>query len=213
MKIIRGAATPMQRIFNPIYNYLIIHSQKWLGSKSLAKSEFLNEFDAVEDATSFQVVWLWNLRRLLGALNSKVADFDSHKFLDLGCGSGISTLYASLHSSFAEYEGVDIEQSLVDLANKNLCRTKITGGSIYFNVADVGQLQLVPRMYVFFIFNSFGVRTLEKFLDLNLGANIAPGSYFLLANDHILLSSFLKLSKFKCIWRDSVRNCSIVILQ
>ena len=102
-------------------------------------------------------------------LPSKI-DFSEYSLLDVGCGSGISTLYFLENYQFKSYFGFDKSKYLICNAEKNkeiFFIDKDFSSKIEFDVCDATYFKIKEKSIVF-MFNPFGLKTMEKFFLNNL---------------------------------------------
>lgn len=64
------------------------------------------------------VMWLRNLDRITKTLE-ETTQLNTLTFLDVGCGTGIPTLYAATRYEFADLRGFDFEAPLIEDARRN----------------------------------------------------------------------------------------------
>ena len=77
------------RIDNESFNQNWIQLRKFVCHESISVENL--DFEN-SDSYAFMVVWFKNIDRLIKMLPSDV-DFSEYTLIDVGCGSGISTLY------------------------------------------------------------------------------------------------------------------------
>jgi len=139
----------------------------------------------MDDENAFMVVWLQNIDRLCEMLCNNYA-FDEFTLLDVGCGVGISTLYFNQKYSFKNFLGFDYDQSLVKVARQNrLIANKncFDTSNLDFEIADAKEINLVDKRYAIFMFNPFGWKTMNIFINNNLKILRQTKSILLYAND------------------------------
>lgn len=190
-------------------------NSRWIGERRLLGSEPRKPIDLgvdpikQESAEAFMVVWLQNIDRLCSMLPAevKIQDFS---LIDVGCGSGISTLYFSENYEFRDLVGFDISTDLIDLALQNkVLRKHILPQAehISFLVSDAANYKVPDKPLILFLFNPFNAVLLETFIENNLHSLRKSKSLLLYANDlHIE-----KLSSYgEILARDEHFNLSIV---
>lgn len=102
---------------NDEYNVSWITSEGMIGD-NIITCENLDVDESLKlDASPFMVVWLKNIDRLCDQL-PKDFDYGSYTFVDVGCGSGISTIYFYRKCAFKRFMGFDFSSELISLANK-----------------------------------------------------------------------------------------------
>lgn len=161
------------------------------------------------DANSFMMVWLKNIQRLCKLFNSnfKYKDFS---LVDVGCGSGLSTLFFNQNYPFDKFLGFDFSPKLISLANQNKIIASKNGfnvSSTFFNLADAKYIKLPSQKIALFMFNPFGWETMEMFITNNYDQLCQTKSILLYAND-IYIDELLKYGTI--LIRDSLFNLSVI---
>lgn len=159
------------------------------------------------DANIFQVIWLKNIRRIVNIL---YYDYSEYSLIDIGCGSGISTLYFAENYKFKDFYGFDLSSELIDAANTNLSVFKENNNiDVNFFVSEATEAKLPETPKLLFLFNSFGWSTLKLFIDQHLQNLTETKSVLAYANDlHINeISEHYPMVK---IVRDNYYNLSLV---
>ena len=193
------------RIENEKFNHKWIQLNKFDCYQSISKDHL--DFDNF-DSTTFMVVWFKNIDRLIKMLPSKI-DFSEYSLLDFGCGSGISTLYFLENYQFKSYFGFDKSKYLICKAEKNkeiFFKDKDLSSKIEFEVCDATNFAIKEKSN-FFMFNPFGLKTMEKFFFNNLNFLKKSSSYFLYAND-LCISSISHYGTILA--RDNIYNLSCI---
>ncbi len=193
------------RIENEKFNNRWINLNKFVCYQSISKNHL--DFDNF-DSTEFMVVWFKNIDRLIKMLPSKL-DFYEYSLLDVGCGSGISTLYFLQNYQFKSYLGFDKSKYLICNAEKNkeiFFKGKDPSSKIKFEVCDATNFKINQKSIVF-MFNPFGLKTMEKFFFNNLNFLKKSSSYFLYAND-LCISSIAQYGTILA--RDNIYNLSCI---
>jgi SAM-dependent methyltransferase len=96
------------------------------------------------------------LKQMVDYLKLKEKDV----FVDLGCGKGRVVFWVALQK-IKKAVGVEINKNLIEIARDNLLKLKLRNSPIDFVQADVVNFDLREGT-VFFMFNPFGLETLEK---------------------------------------------------
>ena len=188
---------------------------QWIANNKLIQEDIVleDELDVSSevklDANPFMVVWLKNVERLYEMFCSEF-DCQSFVLLDVGCGSGISTIFFHQKYDFDRCDGFDFSSSLIGLANKNMKiinRNGFDTSSISFEIADAKQIKLQDKRYALFMFNPFGWETMSEFLSNNIEVLRKNNSVILYANDTCVgnLLEFGRLVK-----RDNFFNLSVI---
>ncbi len=193
---------------NTFFNQTWIKENNFVGSSSIDLEDLDIPISKKEDSSSFEIVWLKNIDRLMSFLpiNLNIKNYD---LLDLGCGSGISSFYFASYYGFKSFYGYDISKRLIKAAeiNKNIFLENIQSKiNINFKVKDVSELN-IKSPSVLFMFNPFGSNTIEKFILNNLKFMKDSKSLILYAND-IYVDCLLNHGKL--IERDQKYNLSYI---
>jgi SAM-dependent methyltransferase len=162
-----------------------------------------------EDMNAFMVVWLKNIDRLCSMIPTGV-EIGSYQLIDVGCGSGISTLYFCAQYKFKSFLGFDISQNLINIAriNKHRIISHINNvEQIEFRCIDARNIVLPDEPNVLFMFNPFGWDTLSTFLENNI-KNLRKNRSFLIYANDILAAKALEYGAIVC--RDDYFNLSVI---
>jgi SAM-dependent methyltransferase len=129
---------------------------------------------------NFQVVWLKNIDRLMDLLPANMQP-SHYSFLDVGCGSAVSTLYFLQFYDFKNYQGFDFREELISSAKENLKRYK-----------KLHECPKVPNFYV------------QDALDVNLDPSTRHFIYMYNPFDYsvaraFFLQNIIVLKRQKCI--------------
>jgi 2-polyprenyl-3-methyl-5-hydroxy-6-metoxy-1,4-benzoquinol methylase len=155
------------------------------------------------------VVWLKNIDRLLNLIGRDI-NLGDYSLIDVGCGTGISTIYFANKANFKSVIGFDYSKELINIAKKNQTILSKTNSNIecQFFVADANTHTLNEEPSILFLFNPFGENTLRTFLNNNY--NNIKGSILLYANDlHInTLLEYGELLERHATFNLSVVKCS-----
>ncbi len=174
----------------------------WISRHKLKSYE--GSLERGRDSRPFEVVWLRNLDRLISAAERAGYETSDSRFVDIGCGVGIPSLYAAHRYAFLSVGGFDLDQTLVDIAVANSRHFNVASE---FWVADAQKARLPTEKQHVFLFNPFGTETAAAFLDHNVETLRRSNSIVLLANDHLLPTC----QEFgETLWRNQRWNCSIV---
>ena len=91
---------------NEEFNRLWILKNELIGANNVSVDELDVAENTKGDASPFMVVWLKNIERLCEMFNSEFNQ-KSFSLLDVGCGSGISTIFFLQNYGFERCEGFD----------------------------------------------------------------------------------------------------------
>ncbi len=155
-------------VFNKFNKYLF--NNKFIRKKSLIgfNKIFVKDLDISDEqkltSNRFEVVDLRFIDFICEFLNSK--DQLYFKFVDVGCGSGISTIYASEKLNFRDYEGIDLSKKLIDIANINKQRI-LQSNKVEFNLFDAGKMKVENIRNFIFMYNPFDEVILKQFINNN----------------------------------------------
>ncbi len=182
-------------------------------AKYYLKNQYLNwqTWDSNQaldpDSTAFQVTWLQNIKRLM---NLFYYDEANYNLIDVGCGSGISTLYFAENSHFKTYSGFDFSAKLIDEAKQNHAIFKKRHDChIDFFVANAKEFYPPKTSNLFFLFNPFGWLTLHAFIEKNLDDFKTHQSVLAYANDLHINELSQTYPEVKIV-RDNYYNLSLI---
>ena len=173
-----------ERLQNDSYN------QKWIMRNNLIGSEIIepNNLDIpsskIKESGRFQVVWLQNIDRLMKLLPSDIVTTE-YNLIDVGCGTGISTLYFASNYKFLEYCGFDHSQKLISMTHQNFeifSKTNKENHKISFSICDANTYS-IPKKSILFLYNPFGSKTLKNMILNNIDLLKNTHSIMLYAND------------------------------
>ena len=157
---------------NEAYNLHWIKAHGLLRSSKSLEALGMEGLD-VSDSHPHEVGWLKNIDRLIDMLPISF-DPSNYDLLDVGCGSGISTLYFVDNYSFNSFAGIDFSSSLIDIASINLnlfSSLRCADYRINLSVADAREF-IVPALdgknIFIYMFNPFGYDTARVFIEKNL---------------------------------------------
>ena len=194
---------------NEDYNNEWIANNKLIGEDIVLADELDVSSEVKLDASPFMVVWLKNIERLCNMFSSEF-DYKSFSLLDVGCGSGISTLFFHQKYDFQRCDGFDFSSSLIGLANKNKNIINEDGAdttSISFKMADARKIKLQDKRYAVFMFNPFGWETMNQFVSKNIEVLQRNNSVILYAND-VCVGNLLEYGRM--VMRDDFYNLSVI---
>ncbi len=151
------------------------YNKRWISKYGL--DENIKELDQLEgegldisDSEHHQIGWLRNIDRLMDMLPIELPP-SSCRLIDVGCGSGVSTLYLADNYAFSSLTGIDFSDSLIRTAKKNQKRLADFNSSlkpISFEKSDAREYLLPHHKHLVYMFNPFGFQTAEKFISNNL---------------------------------------------
>lgn len=133
--------------------------------------------------------------------------------IDVGCGSGISTLFFSSDKGFKKFIGFDFSPKLITLAEENRKIAGLNGfnvNAVQFYVWDAKKAILPNEKLAIFMFNPFGWETMKIFISNNIKSLRQTKSVLLYAND-ICIEELLKFGVLKA--RDDYFNLSIIAFE
>lgn len=197
------------RIQNKKYTDIFINKfiQK-TGDLNIYK-EFINKdlnVNTLEDANPFQTVWLKNIDRLINLIPKNI-ELSQYHLIDVGCGIGFSTFYFKENFDLSSYSGFDYVSEYIQFSKK-LMKLYYDESPIEFFKADASKYKLeLNKSYILFIFNSFGEKTLLKFISNNILSLKKNKSIILYCNDH----HYQSILGYKSYKRDEYFNLSSFI--
>tara|TARA_B100000035_G_scaffold313826_1_gene328448 strand:+ start:88 stop:780 length:693 start_codon:yes stop_codon:yes gene_type:complete len=160
---------------------------------------------------NFQLVWLKNIDRLMDMLPDKVS-IREYSLIDVGCGSGISTIYFRRYYDFKDVSGFDFRKNLVDASQLNLVnfnRKRNLNYKIGFFRADALKVKLtLDRPCIIFMFNPFNYEVASKFISNNFIFSEVQEHIIALSNDIWLPSLIDEFPKVRIV-RNPEHNLSL----
>lgn len=141
------------------------------------------------DASAFQVVWLKNIDRLMDLIKKPQfgtlpnIHFKDIFLIDVGCGTGISTLYFADNYKFKKYIGFDFDSELIKKAELNCSLFKMKNEVITFFQKDARNYTIPNERCILFMFNPFGLETMQIFIENNINILRNTQSFIAYAND------------------------------
>lgn len=205
-KFIHNNLGEQDRITNREFN------KKWILGKNIAYHQMVDVSNLCvsehekHDANSFDIVWLKNIDRLISMLgkNLSLKDFT---FIDVGCGSGVSTLYVADNYDFKQYIGFDFDSELINKAKLNQNSFNTENKLLAFEQKNARNYTLPNEKCLLFMFNPFGLETMKIFIENNLNSLTKTESFIIYANDlHIDYLDSLNTD----IKRDKKFNLSVI---
>jgi SAM-dependent methyltransferase len=170
---------------NEEFNKEWISKKTLKGDASLTLDDLNIPSEKQKNSNQFQVVWLQNVVRLFDMLPTEV-DISKYSLYDIGCGSGISTLFFADKYDFSKYVGFDFSAELIELAKNNLklSQNNITNcHKINFEIGDVRSFKLPRTPLMLFLFNSVEGDLLTAFIERHLDDLKTTKSFLLYTND------------------------------
>lgn len=185
------------KLFEKIYNLKL--------ANIVDAKDLVTDSSFQEEATAYQAVWTTNLRLIFSKI--KHLNFHDYSFIDVGCGYGKPSFYATKYD-FSCIEGFDFDKRLIHQANKNKnnCRFLKTQ-KVSFRVGDASDFKLSNKSYIVFLFNPFSSKVMDLFLKNNHHNLKANNSYICYANHH--QKSILSHYGFELFWQCRERSLSI----
>ena len=205
----RKQASTGVRVLNNLYNKWWIALNR-LEDSTLEKEQILNPSEQKPEGTIYMAVWLLSLKKLMKTLMTTETNLNNFVFLDLGCGLGISLSYIAKNYTLKKVLGIEYEKQLLVSCQRNASKVAIGKNNIEIIHDDAFSTKLSHEKYIVFMFNPFSSKVLDSFLSNNLGGNIVRGSYFILANDHLLIQRLLEYTDTQVIFRDHKLNASVI---
>lgn len=138
---------------------------------------------ALSHSQAYQAISCATLRELLDEAMKTGIAFDH--FIDLGSGKGKACFYVAAKYRFEKIIGVEFSGPLVEAANANARNftKKSRSDNIRFINKDAAAFSLPIGNNLIFLFNPFGERILQQFLDNNAQRFRQSSSVIAYAND------------------------------
>jgi len=141
-----------------------IHTKRRFDFDGYITKENLSDDSTAHSATAYQGLSAFYLKVLLREALSAGCDFS--QFIDIGSGKGKLCLYAAKYHPFPKIIGIDFSSPLIEIANKNLSKTRHK--NIEFLCANAADWRIPDGNSVVFLFNPFDGTILKTFLNTNL---------------------------------------------
>lgn len=193
------------RVENKLYNDKFIEG---LNIKEIETLDFHKSTgnSILKDNNPFQTVWLKNIDRLMAMIPDNIKT-EKYSLLDVGSGLGISTIYFKEKYNFILFEGFDYDSKLVEMS-KQIVNKIYIDKTITFYQADAYEHVLAQdKSYMLFLFNSFGKKTLNKFISNNIDGLQKNNSILLYCNDH----HYSEINGYLKFYRDDFYNLSVFL--
>ncbi|MDB2329279.1 class I SAM-dependent methyltransferase [Candidatus Arcticimaribacter forsetii] len=185
------------------YNKEFINSLKL--NLDINQYEGLTSNNSLNDSTPYMTVWLGNIDRLIDLIPNNI-ELENYSLCDVGCGLGISTIYFQKKYNMKSFSGFDFNQDLIDKA-KLILKDLELDENIEFEFKNANEKLLESKPYILFMFNPFGITTMQSFINNNIVTLKTNKSIILYAND-------LHINEIKnCdeIYRDDYFNLSVIV--
>lgn len=202
----RGVPSRLERFRNERFN------QRWISNFAFENTDFMEIEETIsgpefgDDRNPHQLVWLRNIQYAV-KVAKRYGDIKSHTFFDLGCGTGVPSIFARIRCGFRAAEGFDIDSRFVGWAIKNANLAGVREKISFFQ-ADAAEVRLEDGKYFVFFFNSFGAETLGLFLDKNRAVLERNNSMLCLVNDWAA-PDISKRENATLLFRNSRKNTSL----
>ncbi len=154
----------INKFLNNTYNDWFIKSRQICDAESVAVDKLAPESPSSKNAHLYQCVWLLNLKKVV--LASKV-DTKQFHFMDVGCGKGVSTIYANEKFKWGKISGFDFDSKLIGIAQNN-AKNQSTSVNIDFFCNDASTIVLPDEKLFLFLFCPFNEIVLRQFLENNI---------------------------------------------
>ena len=161
--------------------------------------------DKGNDSTPYMTVWLKNIDRLMGLIPDNI-ELENYHLYDVGCGLGVSTIYFYKKYKMKSFSGFDYNEDLISKAKLMLNDLGLER-QIEFEIKNAKKKTLESKPYLLFMFNPFGINTIQYFIDNNIEVLKTNKSIIIYANDlHVN-----EIKGYKKINRDNYFNLSTII--
>tara|TARA_B100000886_G_scaffold339178_1_gene303866 strand:- start:2496 stop:3164 length:669 start_codon:yes stop_codon:yes gene_type:complete len=185
------------KFINESYNKLLYFLLGGVDDTNILSGNHLAiDKDTIENASTTMTTWLLNINRAFELLikNHKISKEDMKKFnwIDVGCGSGIASIYASLNCKFSNQLLFDFDLRNISLAKKNF---DISRKSLLFNqnhlepkiIRENAQNILISDYFkkncIVYMFNPFDQKIMKSFIINNANFLKTNNSIIIYIND------------------------------
>ena len=133
-------------------------------------------------------------------------ELENYHLCDVGCGLGVSTVYFLKKYKMKSFQGFDYYEDLISQA-KLMLKDLGLEIQIEFEIKNAKEKILESKPYLLFMFNPFGINTIQCFIDNNIEVLKSNKSIIIYANDlHVN-----EIKGYKKINRDNYFNLSAII--
>lgn len=202
----RGTPSRLERKWNDIRNKFWITRYRFRRTEYMPLGDSVKKEGESQDSNPHQLVWLSNLDHCTKRAK-KFVGLEQYAFLDLGCGTGVPSIYAHLRLDFRKAGGFDIDERFVQWANENAERAGVRS-KVSFEVEDADRFVLPDEKFFLFFFNSFGEATLSSFLSRNRTSLEKNRSVLCLVND-LAAEAVSAMPNNLLLFRSSRKNLSL----
>ena len=202
----RGSTTRLEKFVNARYN------NYWKRILSIPEDgikfpeNFINREDSIH-ASEYVLSWLGNLNKIVRIVQAE-SPLQDLNFLDVGCGTGALLLYAQRRFSFRSYEGFDLQDDLLTIAEERIRQRKIENVVRIFKANGATHVIKHERQLVFMA-NPFKEKIYQEFYQNNWETMCKTDSFLGLSNDYSI-DFVMSLPNSKLLWRDKRRKVSVV---
>ena len=185
------------------FNQLFLNSLQL--SFDINQYEGKHNKDKGSDSTPYMTVWLKNIDRLMDMIPDDI-ELENYHLCDVGYGLGVSTIYFNKKYKMKSYSGFDYNEDLIDKA-KLMSNDLALERQIEFEFKNAKEKILESKPYLLFMFNPFGINTIQCFIDNNIEVLKSKKSIIIYANDlHVN-----EIKGYEKINRDNYFNLSALI--
>tara|TARA_B110001454_G_scaffold30599_1_gene29897 strand:+ start:684 stop:1388 length:705 start_codon:yes stop_codon:yes gene_type:complete len=152
-------------------------------------------------------MWLYILNKLINIFK-KEYNCKDYNFVDVGCGSGIATIFAKKKFDFQSVSGFDIFEKCIERSKDNIARAGLKDINVF--VADAKNFKLENKKYFFYMFNPFEAEILNKFMENNIDRLIKTSSVIAYVNQIGDELKIIEKFKYKKIVKDNYYRSSVI---
>ena len=186
-----------------IFNQIFLNSLKL--DLDIHQYEVGNNKGIDSDSTSYMTVWFKNIDRLMSLIPDDIK-LENYHLCDVGCGLGLSTIYFNKKYKMKSFSGFDYNEDLTDKAKLISYKLGLKN-KIEFEFKNANEKILESKPYLLFMFNPFGINTIQCFIDNNIEVLKSKKSIIIYANDlHVN-----EIKGYKKINRNDYFNLSVLI--
>lgn len=186
-----------------IFNQIFLNSLKL--DLDIHQYEVGNNKRIDSDSTSYMTVWFKNIDRLMSLIPDDIK-LENYHLCDVGCGLGLSTIYFKKKYKMKSFSGFDYNEDLTDKAKLISYKLGLKN-KIEFEFKNANEKILESKPYLLFMFNPFGINTIQCFIDNNIEVLKSKKSIIIYANDlHVN-----EIKGYKKINRNDYFNLSVLI--
>lgn len=206
--------------FNEKFNFIFMKIFGNLTDKKIKILYAKNSDTSTKYSNINQTVWLLNIFRAMKMISNQIPfSYDKYKWIDIGCGNGISAIFVQIFFKIKKQYLFDLNKQCIQISNDNFKKAKnsIIGSFLGIEIPIIEQndaykliLKRNKLNFIFYLYNPFSEEILREFI-LNNKPNFKKGDIIIYIND-LHKKVFEELLEIKFQNRNSFFQVSIFLL-